>query len=111
MEHIDIILFALFVVAVISIAFAVFKFIAFTKNYFEQPEDKTGLYDFIKIRNKIINVDSIRVIFITGSTITIELIDSQPIIIICPNDDDANDVFDQLIMSLDPAQIITDEVQ
>lgn len=111
MQHINIILFALFVIAIIACAIAMFKWLEFAKDYYNTPEDKTGLYDFIQIHNKIINVDRINVISIIGNQINIELIDSQPIIIICLDDNEANDVFNQLIMSLDSAIIVTDEVQ
>lgn len=111
MQHVDIILFAFFVIATIACAIAMFKWLKFTKDYYNTPEDKSELYDFIQIHNKIINVDRINVISIIGDKINIELIDSQPIIIICEDDNEADDVFKQLTMSLDPAQIITDEVQ
>lgn len=111
MQYINIILFALFVIAIFACAIAMFKWFEFAKNYYNTPEDKSGLYDFIQINDKIINVDRITVMFVTGDKITIELIDSQPIIILCSNNNEADDVFRQLTMSLDPAQIVTDEVQ
>lgn len=116
MEHIDIILFALFVIAVISIAFAIFKYIAFTKNYFEQPEDKTGLYDFIHIKDNIINVDHIVNIRQVQSVqdenykIIIELDDNKEPIFFDFDDDwrECKDVYEQIQMALDAANIITD---
>lgn len=108
MQHIDIVLFALFIIAIIACAIAILKFI---KDYYNTPEDKSGLYDFIKVNNKIINVDRIDVISIVENKITIELIDSQPVIVLCSDNGEADDVFRQLTISLDPAQIVTDEVQ
>ena len=116
MQHIDIILFALFVIAVISIAFAVFKYIAFTKKYFEQPEDKSGLYDFIRIKDNIINVDHIVNIRQVQSTknenykIIIELDDNKEPIFFDFDDDweECKDVYEQIQMVLDAADIVTD---
>lgn len=111
MQHIDIILFALFVIAVIACAIAMFKWLEFTKNYYNAPEDKSGLYDFIQINNRIINVNRINVIRIIENSIYIELIDNIPIIISCSDNNDVDDIFTQLTMSLDPAEIIADEIQ
>jgi hypothetical protein len=116
MEHIDIILFALFVIAVIIIAYIAFDYVKFTKSYCEQPEDKTGLYDFIHIKDNIINVDHIVNIRQVQSVkdenykIIIELDDNKEPIFFDFDDDweECKDVYEQIQMALDSANIITD---
>lgn len=119
MEHIDIILFALFVIAVISIAFATFKFVNFIEEYYDRPEDKTGLYDFIRIKDYIINVDHItsinrvKEVSTNNAILIIEMDDNKEAIVIDFKDnfEDCNDAFEQLHSALDACHIITDEVQ
>ena len=59
MEYIFITLFILFVIGIIACAIAMILYLKFTKDYYSIPEDKTGLYDFISIKDNIINVNHI----------------------------------------------------
>lgn len=105
----------LFVIAIFIIAYVAFDYVKFAKNYCEQPEDKTGLYDFICINDNIINVNSIvnikKVESLQEHTykIIIELNDNkEPIIFDFENWRDCIDVFEQIQMALDAANIVTD---
>lgn len=116
MQHIDIVLFALFVIAVFACAIAMFSYLKFTKDYYNAPEDKIGLYDFIHIKDNIINIDHIinikRVQSIRDKNykIIIELDDNKEPIIFDFDDDDieCNNVFEQIHEKLDSANIVTD---
>lgn len=105
----------LFVIAIFIIAYIVFDYVKFAKNYCEQPEDKTGLYNFIHINDNIINVDSIVNIKSIKSIqedtykIIIELNDNkEPIIFDFKDWHDCRDVFEQIQTALDTVYIVTD---
>lgn len=116
MLHADIYLFALLVVVLLIIAYGLLRYVKMTKDYFNQPEDKTGLYDFIHIKDNIINVDHIVNIRQVESIkdgnykIIIELDDNkEPIFFDFDNDwEQCNDVYEQIYTALDSANIITD---
>lgn len=117
MLHIDIYLFALLVVALLIISYGLLRYVKIIKDYFNQPEDKTGLYDFIHIKDNIINVDHIvciKQIIDTNDNsclIIIELDDNKEPIYFRYDEDDwreCSDVFEQISIALDPAQIVTD---
>lgn len=116
MNYILIILFTLFVIGIIACATAMVLYLKFTKDYYSTPEDKTGLYDFITIKDNIINVDHIVNIKQVQSIkegnykIIIELDDNKEPIIL-DYDDDYNeciDVFTQINGLLGSGIIITD---
>lgn len=113
MQHIDIILFAFFVIAIFSCAIAMFKYIKFTKDYYNNLKDNDGLYDFITIKDNIINVDHIinikRVQSIKDENykIFIELDDNKEPIIFDFDDDEieCNYIFEQIHERLCSAKI------
>lgn len=112
MQHIDIILFALFVIAVFACAIAMFKYVKLNKDYYNTIGDNDGLYDFITIKDNIINVDHIinikRVQDIKNEIykILIELDDNDELIIFDFDDDiECNYVFDQIHEKLYSANI------
>lgn len=116
MLHADIYLFALLVVALLIIAYGLLRYVKMMKDYFNQPEDKTGLYDFIHIKDNIINVDHIVTIRQVESIkdgnfkIIIELDDNKEPIFFDFDDDwrECNDVYEQIQTALDAANIIAD---
>jgi len=115
MLPVNIYLFILLIIALLMIGFAIFSYIKMMKDYFNQPEDKTGLYDFIHIRDNIINVDSIvnikRIESIQEDEfkIIIELNDNgEPITFDFDSWRECNAVFEQIMTALDAADIVTD---
>jgi len=113
MQHIDIILFTLFVIAIFACAIAMFKYVKLTEEYCNN-EDNNGLYNFITIKDNIINVDHIisvkRIESIKDENyqIIIELDDNkEPIIFYFDDDDDieCNYVFEQIHEKLYSAKI------
>ena len=118
MGNTEIILFIclmLFLICVIVLTGIGFDYLKFIKDYYNRPEDKTGLYDFIHINDNIISVDSIVNIKSVESIqedtykIIIELNDNkEPIIFNFENWRDCNDVFEQIQTALDVADIVTD---
>lgn len=116
MQHIDIILFALFVIAIFACAIAMFKYVKLSKDYYYNTiGDNDGLYDFITIKDTIINVDHIinikRVRDIKTETckILIELDDNDELIIFNFDDDiECNYAFEQIHDRLDSANIAID---
>ena len=116
MEYIFITLFILFVIGIIACAIAMILYLKFTKDYYSIPEDKTGLYDFISIKDNIINVNHIVNIKQIKSTkednykIIIELDDNKEPIIFDYDDDyeECIDVFTQINGLLGSGIVITD---
>lgn len=122
MLHADIYLFALLVVALLAISYGLLRYVKIMKDYFNQPEDKNGLYDFVNINDYLINVDHITNIVKRVSlrakdnckfSIWIYLKDNEadPIIIYFSEERDCEDVFGQILMALDAAVIAADDVQ
>lgn len=119
MDLINIILFVLligFIICLTFIADGIHTYNKFVKSYYEQPEDKTGLYDFININDNIINVDHIINIKQLISTqddnckIIIELDDNKEPIIFDFYDDytECNIVFEQINAALDSVPIVAE---
>lgn len=106
----------LFFLACIGVIFYCFS-IRIIQSIDDTPlEDKTGLYDFIHIKDNIINIDHIVNIRQIQSVkeenykIIIELDDSKEPLCFDFDDDwrECNDVFEQIQLSLDAANIIAD---
>ena len=119
MSNIEIILFIclmLFLICVIVLTGIGFDYLKFIKDYYNRPEDKNGLYDFIQIKDNIINVDHIINIRQGKSVqdehykIIIELDDYREPIFFDFDDDleECKDVYEQIQMALDSANIIAD---
>ena len=119
MKTLIIILLILSILALLSFIVATFFFVKNSilyKEELEAPEDKNGLYDFIKIKDDIFNVNNIvhikRIESIQEEDykIIIELNDNKEPIIFDYDDDyqECSDVFEQLVTTLDSAIIVTD---
>ncbi len=119
MGNIEVILFVclmLFLICVIALVGIGFDYLKFIKDYYNRPEDKTGLYDFIHIKDNIINVDHIVNVRQVQSVkdanykIIIELDDNKEPIFFDFDDDwrECNDVFEQIQTALDAFDIVTD---
>lgn len=110
------IILVLAVIVMLLIAYIAFDYVKFAKDYYNRPEDKTGLYDFINIKDNIINVDHIINIKQLISTqddnckIIIELDDNKEPIIFDFYDNyiECNTVFEQINTALDSAPIVAE---
>ena len=107
------------ILAIIGVIAATFFFIKNSilyKKELETPEDKNGLYDFIKIKdniintNHIINIKQVKSVQDEHYKIIIELDDYREPIFFDFDDDleECKDVYEQIQMALDAAIIITD---
>lgn len=113
------ILLIILILAILCPTIIIFYYYKWMKKYYEQSEDKAGLYDFIHIKDNIINVDhivnirqiqSVQSINEENYKIIIELDNSkEPLCFDFDNDwKECNDVFEQIQTLLDAANIIAD---
>lgn len=110
------ILLVILILAILCPTIIMFCYYKWMKEYYNQPEDKAGLYDFIHIKDNIIGVDHIVNIRQIQSVqeesykIMIELDDNGEPLYFDFDDDwrECNDVFEQIQTALDAANIIAD---
>lgn len=101
-------------ICIISIVVIAYKYTETIKNFYETPEDKTGLYDYIEIGDNLINLDAILYINYGYDTqekiyiLNIMLNNGERLFFKFNTANNIYDVYQEIIGHLDPAIITID---